>query len=74
MSKQFCCLGPQLKMLLSFKAAVLLVPVIFYLPKFFEFSWRQDVSEVVIHKRVDCTQVGAHDLRVVFLGLCFKAL
>ena len=44
-------------MLLSFKAAVLLVPVIFYLPKFFEFSWRQAVSEVVIHKRVDCTQV-----------------
>ena len=44
-------------MLFSFKAAVLVVPVIFYLPKFFEFSWRQDVSEVVIHKRVDCTQV-----------------
>ena len=39
------------------QAAVLVLPVIFYLPKFFEFSWRQAVSEVVIHKRVDCTQV-----------------
>ena len=40
------------------QAAVLVLPVIFYLPKFFEFSWRQAVSEVVIHKRVDCTQVS----------------
>ena len=43
------------KLLRFYKAAVVLFPVLFYLPKFFEVRW--DYTTVYYNKTVDCSAV-----------------